>query len=262
MQNFNVTIIQSDIYWENITANLAAFEEKIWRIKSPTDLIVLPEMFNTGFTMNNVNFAESMNMTTFKWMKQLSNQTGAVITGSYIIKENQKYFNRLIWMQPNGEYLFYDKKHLYRNSGEHIYFIAGQEKKIATWKDWRFCPFICYDLRFPIWSRNLSKDSQPIYDCLIYVANWPSPRHIAWKTLLRSRAIENLSYCLGVNRIGTDDKGLEYIGGSAVIDYKGNTLVDAENESCIQSIFLNKDELYEYRQKFPFYLDADSDMIQ
>jgi len=261
MNNLNVTIIQSDIYWENITANLAAFEEKIWKIKIPTDLIVLPEMFTTGFTMN-VDFAEPMNMNTFKWMKQLSSQTGAVITGSYIIKEKQKYFNRLIWMQPDGEYLFYDKKHLYRNSDEHLHFIAGNEKKIVTWKDWKFCPFICYDLRFPIWSRNISKNNnQPIYDCLIYVANWPSPRHIAWETLLKARAIENLSYCVGVNRIGTDEKGLEYIGGSAVIDYKGNTMVDAESKDCIQSIILNKEELNDFRQKFPFYLDADNDKI-
>ena len=261
MQNINLTLIQSDIYWEDITANLAAFEEKIWKISEQTDVIILPEMFTTGFSMSTKSIAESMNMTTFKWMKQLSIQTGAVITGSYIVTANHNYFNRLIWMQPDGEFLFYDKKHLYRNSGESLNFVAGKEKIIPTWRGWKFCPLICYDLRFPIWSRNIWKNEQSLYDCLIYVANWPEPRHNAWQTLLKARAIENLSYCVGVNRIGKDENRLKYLGGSSLIDFKGNIIFEAENNNEIITLSLDRKKLNDFRAEFPFYLDTDNDLI-
>ena len=256
MPNISITLLQSNIHWESITANLAALEEKIWKIKSGTDLIILPEMFNTGFSMN-LKLAEAMNMATFKWMKQLAAQTGAVITGSYMVNEAGKYFNRLIWMQPDGVFFHYDKKHLFRNGEENLFFTKGNKKLITTWKEWKFCPLICYDLRFPIWSRNKWDNDVPLYDCLVYVANWPSARHIAWENLLKARAIENLSYSIGVNRIGKDEMGLEYLGGSAVTDFAGNTVFDARGNESYQTIIMEKEILTEYRKKYPFYLDAD-----
>jgi predicted amidohydrolase len=257
MQNISVTLIQSDIYWENPAANLAMFEEKIWQISGKTDIIVLPEMFTTGFTMNPSPFAEPMNLTTFKWMRQLASQTGAVITGSFIVKVNERFFNRLVWMQPDGEFTFYDKKHLFRLAGETNYYTGGTHKVITSWKGWNFRPLICYDLRFPEWSRNQWENDKAEYDCLLYVASWPRPRHHTWEVLLRARAAENLSYGIGVNRIGTDNNGHDYMGGSAVVDFSGKEIFDCKDAEIIQTIVLDKDALLHFRQKFPFYLDND-----
>ena len=208
MQDLKITIIQSDIHWEDVGANLAAFEEKIWQAGS-TDVIVLPEMFTTGFTMKAKSLAEMMNLRTFKWMKQMADQTGALILGSFIAHVHERYYNRLLWMEPGGNFKTYDKRHLFRMANEHTVYSQGESLLIGHWKGWRICPLICYDLRFPVWSRNrwnatLKRSS---YDLLVYVANWPEVRAAAWETLLRSRAIENLSYCVGVNRVGTDGNG-------------------------------------------------------
>jgi predicted amidohydrolase len=252
--NLHLTLIQSNLHWHDPAANLAMFEEKIWKITQKTDLIILPEMFTTGFTMAAAEMAEPMNLHTFKWLKQMAAQTGAVITGSYIVKEGSNYFNRLVWMEPDGQYSFYDKRHLFRMAEEHQTYSAGQSKIIQNLKGWRIMPLICYDLRFPVWSRNVDL----AYDLIIYVANWPQARNNAWKTLLQARAIENLSYCVGVNRIGTDGKGIYYSGDSAVIDFKGQHFFQKADEECIESIVLDKLELMEFRQKFPANLDADS----
>jgi predicted amidohydrolase len=230
------------------------FEEKIWQIGQKTDIIILPEMFTTGFTMEAKDLAEHLNMTTFKWMRQIAEQTGAVVMGSYIVQDSGHYFNRLLWMQPDGEFAYYDKRHLFRMANEQETYTAGFTKIIQTWKGWRIMPLICYDLRFPVWSRNVNF----AYDALIYIANWPQVRIGAWKTLLKARAVENLAYCIGVNRVGTDGKGLEYSGDSAVIDFKGNTLFEEANKELIQTISLNKAELSDFRQKFPADLDADT----
>lgn len=249
-----LALIQSNLYWENITANLAMFEEKISQILSPVDLIVLPEMFSTGFTMNAATLAEPMHLTTCRWLQQQAQKMQAVVVGSCIIKEQNKFYNRLLWVEPDGKIDFYDKRHLFRLAGEHQVYTAGSKKIIKTIKGWRICPLVCYDLRFPVWSRNVNLE----YDVLIYIANWPNPRLNAWDTLLQARAIENLAFCVGVNRVGKDDKANEYDGNSAVYDFKGQCLLKFEpKEDAIKTLDLNKDALSEFREKFAVYLDAD-----
>jgi predicted amidohydrolase len=296
MQDLSVTLIQTDLYWENPTANLANLEEKIAQVSTPSDLIILPEMFNTGFTMNVKSVAEPMNFTTFKWMKQQAKKANAVVTGSYIVREGENCFNRLIWMRPDGSYETYDKRHLFRMGGENNNFSGGEKRLIVELKGWKICPLICYDLRFPVWSRqgklenrgesldvrdgrsgdvnstlssaiySLNSTLYPLssnsYDLLIYVANWPAVRSKVWDTLLQARAIENLSYCIGVNRVGEDGMGLHYNGNSAIIDYKGNqTFFQTDSEAiCTQT--LSKQDLEDFRTKFPAFLDADNFEIQ
>ncbi len=254
MQNLSVTLIQTNLYWENSTANLAMLEEKIAQITEPTDLIILPEMFNTGFTMNVEKVAEPMNFFVMKWMKQQAAQSKAVITGSFIVKENEQYFNRLIWMRPDGSYEKYDKRHLFRMGGEHHSFTGGSEKIIVELKGWKICPLICYDLRFPVWSRNVNQ----AYDLLIYVANWPAVRSIVWDTLLKARAIENQAFVVGVNRVGTDGMDLLYSGNSTIIDFKGNPIFYQRDYEVVETYVLNKKNLESFREQFPAYLDADT----
>lgn len=249
-----VALIQSDLYWEDIAANLSHFEEQIWKIDTAVDLIVLPEMFNTGFSMHPERWAEPMNLTTFKWLKQMANQTNAALTGSYMVKENGHYFNRLVWMQPDGSFQTYDKRHLFSYAGEDQVFTRGEQKLIVEWRGWRVCPMICYDLRFPVWSRHTP--SAP-YDLLIYVANWPQRRAIAWNTLLKARAIENVSYVVGVNRIGTDGTGLYHAGDSATYDFLGNTLVHATDTAEILYAQLDLGSLKEFRNAFTALQDSD-----
>lgn len=253
MQDLKITLIQTSLYWENPAANLAMLEEKLWQIPEPTDLIVLPEMFTTGFTMSAEQLAEPMNFTTFKWLKQQAEQMKAVICGSYIVKEGGKYFNRLVCMQPDGNFFLYDKRHLFRMANEHHTFTAGSERLIMEVKGWKICPLVCYDLRFPVWSRNMHN----AYDLLLYVANWPVPRVAAWNILLQARAVENLCYVAGVNRVGEDGKGLHYPGNSAIINPKGETLHRMNKEEAIHSEILSGEMLTKFREKFPAHLDAD-----
>lgn len=259
MQDLKVTLIQSPIHWQNTEANLAMFEEKIWQIDEQTDIIILPEMFTTGFSMESEKLAEPMNFKAFKWMKQMAAQTKAVIVGSVIVKENQQNYNRLIWMQPDGNFKTYDKRHLFRMADEHNHFSAGDKKLIVEWKGWRICPLICYDLRFPVWSRNtyITDLHRMNYDLLLYVANWPAARISAWDVLLKGRAVENLSYTIGLNRIGDDGNEVAYNGHSAAIDFKGEAMIQLANEEKISTIKLSAEALAKYRKKFPAYLDAD-----
>jgi len=253
-----ISFIQSDLHWQNRIANLKMFEEKISQIEQKSDLIILPEMFNSGFTMETVKVAEVMKSTTFTWMYEQAKQNQAVIIGSYIIQENNQYFNRLIWMSPDGSFTTYDKRHLFRMANEHQHFSAGQERLIQTLKGIRICPLICYDLRFPVWSRNTKNiDGSLDFDVLIYIANWPQARSSAWCNLLKSRAIENLAYCIGVNRVGTDGNNIAYSGDSAVIDFKGEELIHISAQESIETLTLDFDELAEYRGKFPAHFDAD-----
>jgi len=247
-----ISFIQTELYWQNPEANRAMLEEKIWLLP-PTDLIVLPEMFTSGFTMQPDSVAEVANLHTSKWLKQMAAQTNAVLTGSFVVKENGKFYNRLHWVFPNGELKTYDKRHLFRMANEDQYYESGQQKMVVEWKNWRFCPLVCYDLRFPVWSRNQNLE----YDCLIYVANFPAARANAWNVLLKARAIENLAYCVGVNRIGTDQNGIFYHGESAVIDFKGETLFSQKDSPCSPTIVLDKKSLDDFRKKFPANLDAD-----
>jgi omega-amidase len=255
MQDLKITLVQSDLHWEDIEANLAMFEEKIWQIGSTTDVIVLPEMFTTGFTMSAPKLAEHMNMRTFKWMKQMADQTGALILGSYIVTVHERYYNRLLWMEPGGHFKTYDKRHLFRMANEHKTYTAGESLLIGTWKGWR---------RFPVWSRNKwdFQTKKLSYDLMIYVANWPTARIDAWDTLLKARAIENLSYVVGVNRIGQDGHGIEHNGHSAVVSPKGDFIYSNEGADLSRTIELNANSLHAFRDRFPAYMDADEFTIE
>lgn len=251
MQNLRLSLIQSDIHWHQVEANLAMFEEKIWQITEPTDVIVLPEMFQTGFTME-TSLAEPMNLTTFKWMKQMASQKKAVVTGSYIVRVGEEVYNRLIWMQPDGQFQAYDKRHLFRMADEHNHFAMGHERLVVEWKGWKICPQICYDLRFPVWSRNVNLE----YDVLLYVANWPAARVSAWDALLKARAIENVSYAVGLNRVGEDGMDIAYNGHTGAYSPKGETIKFSEIEEIV-SIELDRADIDAFRKKFPAHLDAD-----
>ncbi|WP_077922349.1 amidohydrolase [Spirosoma sp. 209] len=259
----HLTLLQPDLYWQDPVANRAMLEERIMTLPEPTDLIVLPEMFTTGFTMDAAAVAEPMNLTTFRWLKQMAAQTGAVVTGSYVVREGSAFYNRLVWMQPDGQFDTYDKRHLFRMAGEDGIYTAGNRRLVKTWKGWRICPLICYDLRFPVWSRNTpapSPTGNPAafdYDLLLYVANWPAARRHAWNTLLQARAIENLSYVVGVNRVGTDGNGHPYTGDSAIIDPRGDVLFRQSDTEGLHQQTISLDELREFRERFPAHLDAD-----
>ncbi len=264
MQDLKITIIQSELHWEDIGANLAMFEEKIWQLGEPTDVIVLPEMFTTGFTMKASQLAEMMNLRTFKWMKQMADQTGALILGSFIANVHDRYYNRLLWMEPGGNFKTYDKRHLFRMAGEQQVYTPGESLLIGQWKGWRICPLICYDLRFPVWSRNrwnasLKKTS---YDLLMYVANWPKVRINAWETLLRARAIENLCYVVGVNRVGSDGNNIEYSGQSSIISPKGDSIFSVEGIEAIRTTTISANSLQAYRDKFPAFMDGDDFSVE
>lgn len=258
MQDLTITLLQSPLHWEDATANRAMFEEKIWQA-GKTDVIILPEMFTTGFSMEPARLAEPMNFHTTKWMHQMAVQTGALVLGSFIAREGDAYFNRLVWMEPDGSLKTYDKRHLFRMAEEHKAYEAGAAKLIGNWKGWKICPLVCYDLRFPVWSRNRYDQGigQLDYDLLIYVANWPMARAVAWQTLLQARAIENHCYTAGVNRIGADGKGIVYGGDSAVCGPRGERLAWLEDREETLTITLSRNELNEHREKFPAWLDGD-----
>lgn len=253
MESLKVTTIQADLHWEDIPANLASFEEKLTRIGSATDLVILPEMFTTGFSMNVSDLAEEPGGKSMEWMRVQAGLYQAVILGSLIITEKGRFFNRLIAMFPDGKYYFYDKRHLFSLGGEHQSFQGGVERLLFPIKNWWICPLICYDLRFPVWSRNLG----PFYDVLIYVANFPTARINAWDTLLPARAIENQAYTIGVNRVGVDGKNIPYCGNSRIIDYTGETLYTVSDKEEIHTISLHKKALKDFRNRFNFLDDQD-----
>jgi omega-amidase len=253
MQDLTIALIQSDLHWESPAANRAMFEEKIWQLDRAVDVVVLPEMFTTGFTMNAKVMAEPMNLHTFKWMKQMAAHTHAAVCGSYIVQEEGRFYNRFLWMNPDGTFLHYDKKHLFRMAGEHEVYDSGEEQLIVNYKGWKLCPLVCYDLRFPVWSRNVDN----AYDVLLYVANWPEARVHAWNTLLKARAIENSAYTIGVNRLGEDGLQIPYSGHSVAVDFKGEYLLNMHQEETIGYVTLSAQELAHYREKFPSWKDAD-----
>lgn len=247
-----IALIQTRLEWENSSANRTRFSDKINSLEN-ADLIVLPEMFSTGFTMHPSSVAESMDGETVTWMKKMAIEKGIAICGSVVISEQDKYYNRLLFVLPSGEIRKYDKRHLFTLAGEDKAYTAGTERLIVEYKGFRICPLICYDLRFPVFSRNTEN-----YDLLLYVANWPEPRIAAWDTLLRARAIENMSFVLGVNRVGKDSNGHNYIGHSQAFDALGNSLLDASESDEILIVGLNKNALLETRQKFGFLNDRDA----
>jgi len=253
MKNLRVTFLQSDLIWEDISANLNAFTIKLNHLKQAADVIVLPEMFTTGFSMNPEKLAEKMTGKSVTWMRKKAKKLDALVIGSLIIEDEGCYYNRLIAAFPNATVQYYDKHHLFTLSGEHRVYTAGEKRLEFNYKGWHICPLVCYDLRFPVWARNTTN-----YDLLIYIASWPKPRIDAWDTLLKARAIENMSYTIGVNRIGTDGNNLEYCGHSAVYDALGENIASTkENEEAILNISLNKKELKSIRKKFNFLEDRD-----
>ena len=260
MNNLSITLVQSDLNWENPSANLEMFSKKISGISENTDLIILPEMFTTGFSMKPENFAESMAGRTVQWLKEKAGEKNCVVTGSFICSEGGNYYNRLVWMRPDGTYNHYDKRHLFSMGDEHNHYTPGSEKIIETIKGWRICPLVCYDLRFPVWSRNVSGEA---YDLLLYVANWPERRSHPWKTLLLARAIENQCYVAGLNRVGMDGSETFHSGNSAVINPKGETIsVFPQGGDHVETISLDYRELEEFREIFPVLKDADKFKIK
>lgn len=248
-----IAILQSDLVWENHEENRNNFDKKIKEISSEMDLIVLQEMFTTGFTMNVEKVAETMNGSTIAWMLQKANEKNALIIGSIIIKENNKFYNRLIVAFPNGALKYYDKRHLFSFAGEDKLFTSGSKKLIFEYKGFKICPLICYDLRFPVWARNTEE-----IDLLIYIANWPNARMLAWDTLLKARAIENLCYVIGLNRVGIDNNKLVYTGHSVVNNAFGEIILNCgENTENIKSITLEKKYIVDLRHKFRFLDDKD-----
>jgi predicted amidohydrolase len=276
-----ITTIQSALHWEDKQANLAMFEKKIMAIDEKTEIVILPEMFSTGFSMKPESLAEKMDGETVAWMKRIAAQKRIILTGSLIIEDGGEYFNRLVWMLPNGQYGLYDKRHLFAYADEHQHYTPGGKRLIASVKGWRILLIVCYDLRFPIWCRQSRpgnrflphenpEDSvqtsparvEPEYDLLICVANWPERRNHAWKTLLQARAIENLCYVAGVNRVGNDGNNIYHSGDSMIVGPMGEVLYTRQNDEDVHTLTLQKETLEEVRKKLPFLEDAEDFIIQ
>ncbi len=262
MSTLTITTIQSNLFWEEKSTNLRLLEQKIAGITEKTEIVVLPEMFSTGFSMKAEELAETMDGETIDWMKRVSSENGVILTGSIIIEEEGKFFNRLIWMLPNGQHGHYDKRHLFAYGEEDQHYTPGNKRLIASVKGWKINLQVCYDLRFPVWARQESSEDGPEYDLLIYVANWPERRSHAWKTLLCARAIENQCYVVGVNRVGNDGNNIYHSGNSLIIDPLGQVLYHMADEEDVFTIALQKEKLDEVRSKFPFWRDADDFKIQ
>jgi predicted amidohydrolase len=249
-----ISLVQIDIAWENKQENLRRLEVKLRALSGKTDLVVLPEMFSTGFTMQSHLFAETINGETLTTLRKWSKEYNIALTGSFICLEEEKFFNRAFFLSPEGLEYFYDKRHLFRMGNEPQHFSAGDQRCIFSWQGWKICLMICYDLRFPVWCRNVINE----YDLLVFVANWPTPRNRAWDTLLCARAIENQSYVCGVNRVGVDGMGIHYSGNSALYNMKGENLINfAKDEEGIRTINIDLDSLRSFRTKFPAWRDAD-----
>ena len=254
MSILKITTFQAYLFWENIDKNFQNLGLCLSGIREKTDLIVLPEMFNTGFLMNTDALAEEMNGKTMQWMLQQAKRFECVVTGSLIIKEKNKFYNRLIWMRPDGTYEKYDKRHLFAMGKEDNFYAAGKEKLIVELNGWKIFPAICYDLRFPVWLRN--RDAE--YDLLLLVANWPEKRSLHWRTLIPARAVENLAYVVGVNRVGHDGNEIYHSGDSMCIDPNGKTVYYKPNDEDLYTFSISKDEVIKARRLYPFLKDADN----
>ncbi|WP_418636287.1 amidohydrolase [Winogradskyella sp.] len=249
-----VAIVQTALVWENPEENRRLLSHKIAAISADVDLVVLPEMFTSGFTMNPAEVAETMEGNTIVWLKKQAKVKQAVIMGSLVISENGKFYNRMVCVEPSGTITTYNKRHTFTLAGEHKVYTAGTEKVTFSYKGWKICPLVCYDLRFPVWARNVED-----YDLIIYVANWPKIRIGAWDALLKARAIENMAYCIGVNRVGLDGNNFEYSGHSAAYDVLGNRLdTILENQDVVEMVSLDKAAIKKYREKLNFLNDRDN----
>ena len=264
-ETLNITIVQNDLKWEDKKANLDSFEKKIKSHTDKMEVVLLPEMFSTGFSMQPSIHAEAMDGESIQWMKRVASEKKIILAGSLMIRENDDFFNRLIWMLPNGEYGYYDKRHLFAYAGEDEHYTSGSKRLIASVKGWKINLQVCYDLRFPVWARQTvpmtETDNDPEYDVLVYVANWPEKRVHAWKTLLQARAIENQCYVVGVNRVGNDANGNHYTGDSMIADPLGQPLFHAGDKEEIFTYTLTSEHLIQIREKLPFLKDADPFII-
>ncbi len=250
--NLRVTMVQADLAWQDPAANRRELAAHLRGLAGHTDLIVLPEMFTTGFSMDAGSLAEAMDGATVGWLREEAAAIGCAITGSLIVEEGGQHYNRLVWATADGDIVHYDKRHLFRMAREHEHYAAGRQRLIVELKGWRICPLVCYDLRFPVWSRNRND-----YDVLLYVANWPSRRRTAWSALLRARAIENVCYVAGVNRVGKDGNGASYAGDSVALDFLGQTLGGDRGGHFVETVVLDRESLATFRRDFPVHLDAD-----
>lgn len=258
--DITVSAIQTELFWEDKSANLQMFENKFVALRGATDIVVLPEMFSTGFSMNPAKHAESIEGETIQWMKRISKENKVILTGSLIIEEEGKYYNSLIWMLPDGTFGQYNKRHLFGYAEEDKHYSQGRKRLIASVNGWKINLQVCYDLRFPVWARQATIE-QPEYDVLIYVANWPERRNHAWKSLLVARAIENQCYVVGVNRVGNDNNDVYHSGDSMIIDPMGIVVQTAAHDSTILTHVLSKKVLLEFRDQFPFLKDGDDFQI-
>ena len=260
MQALNVALVQGETRWHDAAANREYYAGLVRSAPADSDLVVLPETFLTGFTNDTEDQSVPMDGEDVAWLRELAREVDAVVTGSLVIVEDGRHFNRMFWMRPDGRFDTYDKRHLFRMADEHQHFSGGRERLIVELKGWRICPLVCYDLRFPAWSRNRRNEAAGggmDYDLLIYVANWPAPRRNAWRTLLRARAVENLACCVGVNRVGRDGKGIDYAGDSGVFDARGDTVLELDDRSQLASVRLDPEPMLALRRKFPAWMDAD-----
>ena len=246
-----LSLLQSELVWEDPAANRQRFDHWLERCDPDTDLVVLPEMFSTGFSMRSHELAEDPADTTHRWMQGWADRLDAAVTGSYIVRENGQTYNRLLWVEPGGQYYHYDKHHLFGMAGEHKAYAPGQTPLQLSWRGWVIRPLICYDLRFPLWARN----KPPYYDLLLYVANWPETRARHWRTLLQARAIENQACVVGVNRVGTDHNGLAYRGDTSVYDHGGQLLYHSAGQESLGHCRLEREAMHNYREKLPFLRD-------
>lgn len=255
MQDLIITTIQTHLFWEDADKNIAHFDAKIAAISELTDIIVLPEMFTTGFTMNPTKLAEEHGGKGLQWMLEKAKQKNCIIVGSISVKDKEHFYNRLYWAKPDGTYEFYDKRHLFQMGNEHEHYTVGTKKLMIDYKGWKICPLICYDLRFPVWSRN-RKDNT--YDVLIYVANWPEVRSYPWKQLLIARAIENQAYVIGVNRVGEDINNISHSGDSGVFNPRGEQISTTQaHQDKTETTTISYQYLQEFRKQFPVMLDGD-----
>jgi len=262
MQDLKITVVQADLVWEQPQQNLKNFDRKLSDSVGKQDLVLLPEMFNTGFTMNGNDFAEAVDGASFQWLKKKAKELKCVVAATFLCRDEGKFYNRLIWMRPDGSFESYNKRHLFRFGNENLHFEPGNTRLIVEINGWQVCPMICYDLRFPVWSRNHYDAGKFEYDLLLFLANWPERRKHNWVQLLQARAIDNLSYCAGVNRVGLDGHSNIHSGNSHVYSARGEAVYMAnEYEESLSVVTLSMDDLIDYRQKFNVALDWDAFQI-
>jgi predicted amidohydrolase len=254
-----VSLVQGATRWHDAAANRDYYGSLVRRVAAHSDLVVLPETFLSGFTNETLGNAETMDGEGLRWMRALAAEAGAVVTGSLVVNQGARCVNRLVWMRPDGSHAHYDKRHLFRMAGEHERYAGGSERLVVEVAGWRVCPLVCYDLRFPVWLRNgYDRDAQRFdYDLALIVANWPAARRNAWRTLLRARAIENLCYCVGVNRVGVDGNDIAYAGDSAALDFLGAELIEFGAQEQLATVTLDPATLAAHRARFPAWMDAD-----